>query len=94
MVGAALAALLVAALIVGGVAPSRSSASLADGLPCHAQVNCVGQVANTPLGASALPAVAVAVVAALVVSRLDVTPSRRRNRLVAGRLFRPPRVLG
>jgi hypothetical protein len=95
LVGAALAALLLAAMVVGGAVGSRSVAAAADNLPCHAQVNCIGQIANTPLGSSMLPVSTVAVVAALVVvSRLDVTPSRRRDRLVAGRLFRPPRALG
>jgi hypothetical protein len=63
--------------------------------PCHAQVNCAGQIANVPLGASALPVAAAVVVAAvLLVTRVAPAPAAEHDRLVAGRLFRPPRLLG
>jgi hypothetical protein len=93
LLGALVVALLLAAMAVGGVGSSRSDGASSG--PCHVQVNCAGQVANAPLGSSALPTAAVVVVAVLVlVSRLDLTPSGWRDRLVGGRLFRPPRLLG
>jgi hypothetical protein len=93
LVGAALAALLLAAVVVGGARASRSVTRVADGVPCHAQVNCAGQIANVPLGVSLLPVAVVTLAAALVVlRRLDAAPARRHDRLVDGRLFRPPRL--
>jgi hypothetical protein len=94
VLGTAVVAALVLALVAGGVGLGRTTADAhTDDRMCHAAVNCVGQVANTPLGSSALPVVAVVVAAALgLVAHLRLAPLPWRDRLAAGRLFRPPRL--
>jgi hypothetical protein len=95
VLGAAVIAALVLALVAGAVGRVGAGESRHDSAPCHAQVNCIGQVANAPLGASTLPVGFVAVALALmVVTRADVRPVRWHDRLAANRLFRPPRLLG
>jgi hypothetical protein len=90
---AATVALVLAALVLGGGARPRAAGDAVSDGPCHAQVNCVGQIANAPLGSSMLPVTTVVVVAALVLlARLDLTPSSWHDRLAGGRLFRPPRL--
>jgi hypothetical protein len=92
LLGVALVAAFLLALAAGGLGRVGRSDARHDGGLCHAQVNCVGQVANTPLGSSALPVTVVAVVAALVLfTRFDLAPVRWHDRLAASRLFRPPR---
>jgi hypothetical protein len=94
-IGVAVLAALALALVIGLAARSTGDGGSDAGAPCHAQVNCVGQVANAPLGASALPASAVAVLVALLLAgRVATPPTPSHDRLVAGRLFRPPRTLG
>jgi hypothetical protein len=94
VLGTAVVAALVLALVAGGVGLGRTTADAhIDDRMCHAAVNCVGQVANTPLGSSAVPLVAVVVAAALgLVALLRVAPVSWRDRLAASRLFRPPRL--
>jgi hypothetical protein len=89
-------AAVLAAIVLGGLGRAASGSSAGDQrASCHAQVTCVGQVANAPLGASALPAVAaLAGFALLVLGRVDLRPDYGHGRQAAGRLFRPPRTAG
>jgi hypothetical protein len=95
LVAMALVAAVLVALLAGGFGRVATGHADDGAAPCHAQVNCVGQIANAPLGASSLPVALVAVAAVfLLVTRLDLRPVRWHDRLTAGRLFRPPRLLG
>jgi hypothetical protein len=62
---------------------------------CVTRVTCAGQLASSPLGTSMLPVLGVvaALVAAVAVTRLVPNRTPWRDRLVAGRLFRPPRLV-
>jgi hypothetical protein len=92
LLAAMLAALVVAAVLSAGLVRSSASATTgADG--CHTRVTCAGQPATTPLGSSALPATeAVVAIVAPVVAVFAVRSVHWRDRLTAGRLFRPPRL--